>query len=760
MLILTLVLALIGLSYSYIKQDAPCPTQDVKYNVCTTPDCLKAASLFMESMNRSIDPCNDFYEFACGNYPKKVTTLKTSTSNDRFAELNLEILKWIRAYMEREDLDSEPYSVSQARLLYRSCMATDEMDSKGLKPLIDILDKIELPRIGIMNKKMRESASTSRLLALAKRYVGVSHLFQAGVLTNSKNRTYNRITLSKPSSTTDMFPANKIDKKITKILSRRTRETLTSEENIGTSDSEDEENDKEAADFIKSFGKYVKGVWLEIYKSLTNETLPNNFRLSAKIFNILEFNNQLTELTEKVYDTDGDRPILLSVDKLQNYFTNNTKNINWREYFTVLFADVENVTLDFSSDLIELKNVEYFENLLEFLSTTTKEERILSLWWQVVSGLIQYTTNHMIFIQNRYIYETTQLENNPSRSLYCSSAVNQMMGMAVSHLLVEWETTNDSIQMMNHMMDNIQWSFKKIVNDLDWMDEETKKRTLYKASQMKTLIGYPEFITDPDLLDDYYIDYNVTENDFFENVIKYIQHNEELELKSLREINDFDRSTMWSIDPLNVNAFNIQQYNIIIVPAGILHFPFFGHDLQVLNYGFLGSILGHEITHSFDNTGRKFDEDGNDIVWWTNKTIEEYEKGTECFIKHYESFPIPGTDSVKVDGRLTLDENIADNGGIKEALMGYRKYVSDNGEESRLPGLEEYNNDQLFFLSFANNWCQSLPINTLVNELYDEHSPNVIRVTSGLANSKEFSEVWHCKEGSKMNPSKSKCQLW
>ncbi|XP_050432624.1 neprilysin-11 isoform X2 [Adelges cooleyi] len=748
---ITMLVALVVLTRSHMTRD--------KQAVCTTPDCLRSAWTIIESMNKSVDPCDDFYEFACGNYPTRHPVPKTSLANDRFLELSTELLKSIRAYMEKEDSDSEPYSVMQSRQLYRSCMATDEMDAKGLKPLIAILDKIELPRVGIISKK-KNNVTTSGLLARAKRYLNMNFLFYMSVEPDPKNRTINRITLSKPSESFDSFPANKLNNKIKKYFRRKKRETLASEEKV---DTEDDDEDEESVDFLKSFGKYVKGVWMDIYAHLTNETLPNGFNLNPRILQILSFNNEITDLKSKVYDSDDEKATLMSVDEFQTYLQRNeTKGvINFKEFFTILFQDVENVTLDFNTDLIEVNNIEYFGDLFAYLSTTTKEERVINIWWEVVSNLLHYTTNRMVFIQNRYVYETTGLENNPSRSIYCSSAVNNLMGMAVSHFLVDLESLNDTKKMMLEMMDNIRWAFERLVKELDWMDEETKASTLQKANMMQTLVGFPEHLAEANELDEYYSDVEVIENDFFSNVLKFVEKTFLYQLQSLRITNDLDPINSWSSDPLDVNAFNLLQSNTITVPAGILQFPFFGHDLQVLNYGFLGTILGHELTHSFDNTGRKYDENGNENIWWTNSTTEEYEQRTECFVRHYESYSITGLNkTVNVSGKLTLNENIADNGGLREALMGYRKFIADSCEEPRLPGLDEYSNEQMFFIAFANNWCEASTTESIANSVLDEHSPNIIRVVAGLANSKEFSDVWHCNKGSKMNPHKDKCKLW
>ncbi|XP_022173800.1 endothelin-converting enzyme homolog isoform X2 [Myzus persicae] len=747
-----LIIAVFGLSFAYLTKT------EHQRRICTTEDCLRSATALVESMNKSVDPCEDFYQFACGNFAKLHKIPKTAISNDRFAETHAATLILIRDFLEKDDSDTECYSVSKSRLLYRSCMATDKMNTDGIKQLVQILDKIGLPYMGLSSR----TKSISAILARLKKQINLDYLFVTNVEADTKNRSTNRISLGKPRDT-NIFPVHKITEHIKKMSSRKMRETLASEEEVGNTN--DSEEYAEGIDYLKSYAKYFKGVCTEIYKFQSNDFDPSFRTYGIKVSQLLNFINEHSKIKDEIYDKDDELPSVMTVDELQNYTNHITRNftksneqiIDWKEYFTILFMDVENVTLDFETDLIQISNIEYFEALFELISKHKNQAKI-NIWWEVVVTLLPYTTNEMRFIQDRFYYETTGLENNPSRSLYCANAVNSMMGMAVSRLLLDIESIYNNTKMAAEMIENIHWAFEKIVKELNWMDDITKLRTLYKAQQMTTFIGFPEFINDPVQLDEYYSEFEVIENDYFGNVILYVQQDLNNSLLGLRQLNNYTINS-WASDPLEVNAYNWIQANAITVPAGILQFPFFGHDLQMLNYGFLGSILGHELTHGFDNTGRKFDHDGNENMWWTNKTIAEYEKRTDCFIHHYGSYLVPDIEE-KISGKMTLDENIADNGGLREALLAYRKFVHDFGEEPKLPGFEQYSNEQMYYLAFANNWCEATTRESLSNSILDEHSPNSIRVIAGLTNSDEFSEVWKCEKGSGMNPKNDKCKIW
>lgn len=169
-------------------------------------------------------------------------------------------------------------------------------------------------------------------------------------------------------------------------------------------------------------------------------------------------------------------------------------------------------------------------------------------------------------------------------------------------------------------------------------------------------------------------------------------------------------------------------------------------------------MLGHELTHGFDNSGRHFDSVGNLRQWWTNETISEYTDKTQCFIDHYNTYYYSEIDD-SIDGEQTLGENIADNGGLREAVVGYERWKARHGRELLLPGFTKFTHEQLLFLSFAHMWCESYTAASLKWMLDDSHCPNHVRLEAVLKNSKEFSTAWNCPAGSNMNPLK-KCRVW
>ena len=206
---------------------------------------------------------------------------------------------------------------------------------------------------------------------------------------------------------------------------------------------------------------------------------------------------------------------------------------------------------------------------------------------------------------------------------------------------------------------------------------------------------------------------------------------------------------------MSINNFFLAQ----AFPAGILQGQFFSANRPLfMNYGAIGSIIGHEITHGFDDTGNQFDENGNLVDWWEPKTAEAFKEKAKCIIDQYGNYS-EQTTGLNLNGINTQGENIADNGGFKIAYRAYQKQTKVTGVEKKLPGLN-YSANQLFWISAAQTWCEVNRPEEMKNEiLTDVHSPKSFRILGSFANLKDFSADFKCRKSSKMNPEK-KCEVW
>jgi len=293
---------------------------------------------------------------------------------------------------------------------------------------------------------------------------------------------------------------------------------------------------------------------------------------------------------------------------------------------------------------------------------------------------------------------------------------------------------------------------------LDWMDEETRTRALNKSKAITPHIAYPKELLVLQNLIDFYDGLSISNGSLLGNMRNLTIFGINYSFNRLRkrvDKNDWRNHGSAAV----VNAYYSPLENSIQFPAGILQGVFFNADRpKYMNFGAIGYVIGHEITHGFDDTGRQFAYNGDLKDWWEPATKERFLNKSKCIIYQYGNYSVPDLD-LNLNGINTQGENIADNGGIKEAYYGYLNWVKDNGEEKGLPALP-YSTKQLFWLSAANVWCGKYrPESLKLRILTGAHSPAEFRVNGPFSNMKEFSKDWNCPIGSPMNPEK-KCAVW
>ncbi|KAJ8653478.1 hypothetical protein O0I10_010914 [Lichtheimia ornata] len=327
---------------------------------------------------------------------------------------------------------------------------------------------------------------------------------------------------------------------------------------------------------------------------------------------------------------------------------------------------------------------------------------------------------------------------------------------------------DDARAKVDELVTLIHESWLNRLADVDWLDKETRERAIKKVNQIKQKVAYSTVVPDdrsPQSLKDYYEDAHVTDS-FIDSESSILQYQLKQAWDKLGKPTDKNE---WSMTPPEVNAYYALLYNEIVVPAGILSSIAYGNDAPAyMNYGAIGMIVGHEFTHAFDNQGRKYDADGRLKQWWTNATSQQFEEKTQCFIRQYSNFTITGPDGkeVHVNGKLTLGENLADNGGVAAAYTAF-KQAWDQGplangtkaEHVKLPGID-LTPEQLFYVSMGRLWCiKSRPEKAISRIFSDPHSPANVRVNGVMQNSNTFAEAFNCPAGSPMNP-ETKCTIW
>ncbi|KAK0181205.1 hypothetical protein PV327_003507 [Microctonus hyperodae] len=294
---------------------------------------------------------------------------------------------------------------------------------------------------------------------------------------------------------------------------------------------------------------------------------------------------------------------------------------------------------------------------------------------------------------------------------------------------------------------------------IDWMDKKTKRKAKNKIAAIKVHVSHPDELSNEKIVEDYYKHLKLNSNDLLECFLNTNRFVIDKDLSLLRKPVD-KNNWMQLTNVIDPNAYYYLLDNSIQISTSMLQNKLFQYDHpKYLNYGTIGSIIGHEITHALDDVGNQYDKHGNMIDWWDPMTKKRFLKKTECIINQYSNYSIKGID-MKVDSFNNQGENIADNGGMKIAYLAYTKWLRKNKKyELPLEGLS-YNPKQMFWIAAANNLCSRRRLNNLKYVFTaGSHSPEEYRIINTFSNSREFSKDFHCRVGSKMNPV-NKCIIW
>merc|ERR1719384_715789 len=383
-------------------------------------------------------------------------------------------------------------------------------------------------------------------------------------------------------------------------------------------------------------------------------------------------------------------------------------------------------------------------------------------WMSYASNLNQ----EMRDIAWRYQSAVSGVDTPAPRWETCLTKSVNAFGFAAAHEYVIANFEESAKAEADAMVEQLRAAFKELVNEAEWMDAETKVKAQEKADMMLQLIGYPDWLLDNAEVDKYYSDAIADYPDgesFFSKAVVMRSWAAKQDLVTLREAPQRD---VWLMHPAIVNAWYSPNHNTITFPAGILQPPFFkGGYPRYLNFGAIGMVIGHEITHGFDDQGRQYDGTGNAVPWWSQQTIENFAVEAQCFIDQYDGYEVPELEDVlgedaHLNGKNCQGENIADNGGIRETYRAYSNSVASEGAEPKLPGLTQFTSEQLLFVSYAQVWCEiQTPESLLSQVLTDVHSPGRFRVIGPLGNSEDFQKEFSCPAHAAMNRP-DKCKLW
>ncbi|HEV2273369.1 MAG TPA: M13 family metallopeptidase [Acidobacteriaceae bacterium] len=419
-----------------------------------------------------------------------------------------------------------------------------------------------------------------------------------------------------------------------------------------------------------------------------------------------------------------------------------TPRIAWDRFFTETGAPP-------LTDL-NVANPDFFKGLNSLLDSADLESVKAYLRWQLVNSTPSYTLPQALDDEhfNFYGRELTGQPVQRARWKRCAQATDMALGEALGQVYVQQEFPAANKAATLQMVHDIESSMDREIDTLQWMSPETKVKAKEKLHLVANKIGYPDRWRD-------YSKLTIVRGDAIGNARRAIDFENRRELAKIGK--PVDRGE-WDMTPSTVNAYYSPLMNDINFPAGILQSPLYDpRSPDAENYGHVGAIVGHELTHGFDDQGRQFDGNGNLASWWTADDAKKFGEMTDCEVKEYDNFTV--LDDLKLNGKLTLGENTADNGGIRLAYLAFLEDAKRKGVDlSKQEG--GYTPVQQFFLAYGQNWCGSLrPERLRLLVQTNPHSPNEFRVNGVVQNMKEFGTAFGCKVGQPMMPVNA-CHVW
>ena len=491
----------------------------------------------------------------------------------------------------------------------------------------------------------------------------------------------------------------------------------------------------------------------EIDQLLSSKILHDSktINISALSADISTFNSKLWKNVALYNST----PQNITLNALQS----NLKSIDLMVYFKA-FTKPEYLGSKLNGSTVVLADLDYFKRLDSILLETKVDiiRAYLTLYVFYVLGLIHsrcYYVSSKSYRQNERIMSGVDLtDTSYSNKLKCSALTLDYFDKILSRLFVLSFFDSSRLHEVEMLVQSIKGALRKRILSLEWLDETTKKSAIVKLDKMTSHIGIPDYFDDMVGIKKDYAGLQMEPSHFYENLESLRM---DLHDKMMKFVFEKEDLPIWMFPASYSNAFNFILKNRIIIPAGILQTPFFHPENPAyLNFGSLGYIIAHEMTHAFDSTGALLDESGNRRKWWSESSFNQFTHLSKCMVDQYQNYTMEfGNKTLSVNGNNTLDENIADNGGLENAYRAWKSY-SSNPEQ--LPGLTE-TPEQLFFISFAQTWCH---IENPTDEyliLKDTHSPDHIRVKGILSNSFVFASAFQCESNTPMNPDK-KCTIW
>ncbi|XP_076471293.1 endothelin-converting enzyme homolog [Babylonia areolata] len=717
----------------------PCP--EVKDDSCYTPACFRAAGHVLELLNHTAtsppslsDACQDFYSFACGNFPRVHPLQPDQTETTTFLIMYDQNLRKLRRVVEAVSSTEDPnHYEAKVKSFYLSCL--DHFERTGLKGT-PFLDKVVDPAGGwwvLTGDSGWPPSGYSFQDQLQKVHVDfwvdAFFTFSVGPDWLDWNKATIEIYLSglglhysEYDSTAMLAPYKAYMRAIASMLIRDANITLTEDDKMLRLD-------KFVDDAIT-----VEKEMAKLKKSSSYETDPHSL---------------------------DRRPTLSALNQ------NSSGQVDWVSLFKYMFNTHSHVLVTENTHVVVYEQ-EYIQKLTIWLSRLdpSKKSRMLNnyMMWRLASAYSRYLSWDYLHAYYTWKEEYEGSLERPQAWYSCLSWLDRAMPDAMGALFVKDHFVDKDKEAAHNMTHYLKAALTDSLSSrLHWMSPATRQIARQKIKDSLIKLGYPKYMMDKATLNSFYTTLTIDESDYFSNILSITDLFREGWIRYLSTPND---RSVWVYPTYSTNLEYYNPWKELLVPAGAMQFPVFDHqNPRYMNFGAMGSILARELTHAVDVFGSEYMLNGSHYgEWWSLNTTRSYLAVQRCMINAYREYsmgPYPGFEFLGPSAvpQEYVPYALSESSGIKLAYKGYQKWLNDTGGENTMPG-HLYTNDQLFFISYAQSMCANRDTTEIALDVFfGYHVTNKIRVNGALAQVQEFQDAFNCRAPSPMVAAQ-RCSLY